>query len=495
MKRHFPNLTRLELIELCCNIANKIWQLHKSGIIIGDINGSNILVSSPSKVYFVDTDSYQINDYPCPVGTEAFTAPEIQNKDCNTFLRTKGNENFAIATLFFRLLLFGQYPYAHQGGETIGHNIRTGEFSFPFQNNSNHKIPEGDWRYYWSHLFFPLKKEFFQTFRKDQIHYEESKRPDIYRWKNLLNDYSKHLSSGKLNEMDPEANVLFPKDYKKDPAKEYEICAICGKSIIKDQLIEGYCKNCLNKKVAVPCKRCSGDIIYTNYRVLIRKIAPPSLCTRCRNEIAQEKELARIAKEEQQQRRAEARERKRQEIEYRNQVYSTETCIACGSDFDITNGEYDYLVNKGFSLPKRCKYCRDNNIFPERREYTSYPRTNNNSASSGNSNSDDGCFVTTAVCEHLGKADDCYELTMLRYFRDSWLAKQSDGRELIQIYYKHAPSIVDAMKVSNDFSKECDIILENCILPCVRLIEEEKYEDCKRLYTKMIVELLNKYQV
>ena len=45
-----------------------------------------------------------------------------------------------------------------------------------------------------------------------------------------------------------------------------------------------------------------------------------------------------------------------------------------------------------------------------------------------------GCFLTTAVCEYLGKADDCEELTTLRAYRDEWLAKQSGGVELIEEY-------------------------------------------------------------
>ena len=37
------------------------------------------------------------------------------------------------------------------------------------------------------------------------------------------------------------------------------------------------------------------------------------------------------------------------------------------------------------------------------------------------------CFITTAVCEFQGKADDCYELTTFRKFRDDWLAKAPGG--------------------------------------------------------------------
>ena len=171
MGRCFASWTRQDLVSLAISILTIIKKIHKSGILIGDINGSNILVKSPTEVYFVDTDSFQINDYPCPVGTMEFTAPEIQGKNYNSFLRTIGNENFAVAVLLFRLMMFGLNPYAQQDGAGIEHNIRTGDFSFPYKEKSNNKIPKGDWCYFWSHLFFKLKEHFYYTFRKGEVRF------------------------------------------------------------------------------------------------------------------------------------------------------------------------------------------------------------------------------------------------------------------------------------------------------------------------------------
>ena len=97
-------------------------------IIIGDINPLNILVKSPTEVYFVDTDSYQVENYPCPVGTIEFTPPELQGKNYETFLRSFENEYFAIATLVFMILLPGKSPYTQQGGGDPAANIRAMEF-------------------------------------------------------------------------------------------------------------------------------------------------------------------------------------------------------------------------------------------------------------------------------------------------------------------------------------------------------------------------------
>jgi len=127
--KKFPNWKKRDTVELCVTILEKIKYLHDRNIILGDINPANILVVSPTEVYFVDTDSYQVEDYPCPVGTNNYTAPEIQRKHFSDFLRTKGNEYFAVATLLFMIMLPGKPPYSQQGGEDPISNIMKMDFS------------------------------------------------------------------------------------------------------------------------------------------------------------------------------------------------------------------------------------------------------------------------------------------------------------------------------------------------------------------------------
>lgn len=89
IKDKFPNWRRKQLVDLCISILEIVEKLHKSNIIIGDINANNILVADYNKVYFIDCDSFQIGPYPCPVGTPYFTPREIQGKKYSEFLRTK----------------------------------------------------------------------------------------------------------------------------------------------------------------------------------------------------------------------------------------------------------------------------------------------------------------------------------------------------------------------------------------------------------------------
>ena len=56
-----------------------------------------------------------------------------------------------------------------------------------------------------------------------------------------------------------------------------------------------------------------------------------------------------------------------------------------------------------------------------------------------------GCFITTAICEAEGKADDCDELQTLRKFRDNVMLKDSRLAPLVAEYYEIAPKIVAAI--------------------------------------------------
>ncbi|MGD9500891.1 MAG: hypothetical protein AB7V40_00200 [Methyloceanibacter sp.] len=56
--------------------------------------------------------------------------------------------------------------------------------------------------------------------------------------------------------------------------------------------------------------------------------------------------------------------------------------------------------------------------------------------------SPEGCFITSACCETLGFADDCFELRALRRYRDEVLAKAPGGAGAIAAYYTLAPLIL-----------------------------------------------------
>lgn len=107
--------------------------------------------------------------------------------------------------------------------------------------------------------------------------------------------------------------------------------------------------------------------------------------------------------------------------------------------------------------------------------------------------SDEGCFITTAVCKMLNKPDDCYELTQFRMFRDTWLLNQPDGKELVRKYYQVAPIIVDSINKLSDCSDIYWSILTEYLDPCLKYIESCKFKKCKETYMNMVQSLERKY--
>jgi len=202
LEKNFPLWTRKNLVTLAIAVLDKIKSLHDQNVLIGDINPMNILINSDTDVNFVDTDSYQIEGYPCPVGMVNYTAPEIQGHNFHTFLRKPEHEYFAIATLLFMILLPGKPPFSHQGGGDPASNIKKGLFPYPFKNMSTRKAPEGCWRYIWSNLPFKTKEAFYKCFTS-------GKRLSPQEWLFLMKHYKKTLSHGHLT------NEIYPNELKK----------------------------------------------------------------------------------------------------------------------------------------------------------------------------------------------------------------------------------------------------------------------------------------
>lgn len=105
------------------------------------------------------------------------------------------------------------------------------------------------------------------------------------------------------------------------------------------------------------------------------------------------------------------------------------------------------------------------------------------------------CYITTAVCESLGKDDDCYELTILRDYRDNYLRSTKEGEALVDAYYDIAPSIVKRINKSENSSEIYHGIYDKYLKPCIKLLESQKLEECKSLYTDMVFGLEKKFLI
>lgn len=108
------------------------------------------------------------------------------------------------------------------------------------------------------------------------------------------------------------------------------------------------------------------------------------------------------------------------------------------------------------------------------------------------SSSGSGCYLTTACLKHLAEhfQDDCYELTTLRWFRDNFV-KPDD----ISMYYRIAPLVVERINLLSEEKQNAiynDIYL-NVISPCVKFIEQKKYESAYKKYKESVLELKTKF--
>ncbi len=104
-----------------------------------------------------------------------------------------------------------------------------------------------------------------------------------------------------------------------------------------------------------------------------------------------------------------------------------------------------------------------------------------------------GCFLTSACIEAKGLSDDCYELTVLRNFRDHYLAKQECGKCEIDHYYYVAPAIVEKIKDLDSAHNIFDRIYLELVAPCVKMVERADFEGAHNLYRSYVQMLEKQY--
>lgn len=67
------------------------------------------------------------------------------------------------------------------------------------------------------------------------------------------------------------------------------------------------------------------------------------------------------------------------------------------------------------------------------------------------------------------------------------------GHELVEEYYDIAPTIVKRMEKEADKEQIYRALYEDYLMPCIRKIEAQEYEECRDLYESMVETLKVKY--
>lgn len=137
--------TYRHLLRTGRNLAGCLASLHQRGIVIGDLNESNVLVSPGGRVMLIDSDSYQLLvdgalSIPEVARTE-YLPPELQSGTLSGKVRTTHGDCFSMAVLLFQTLMFGRHPFAGRpttGDEdvTIEQAITMGWFAYSLERYS-----------------------------------------------------------------------------------------------------------------------------------------------------------------------------------------------------------------------------------------------------------------------------------------------------------------------------------------------------------------------
>ncbi len=124
--RFFPDLDYRGMIAVAYNLAEVVDFLHGHGIVVGDMNYSNITVNTDGAVCLTDADSFDVRDsttgehFCCEVGMAELLAPELQRTGQTEKLRGEGftekTDDFSLAVNIFRLLMNNAAPFQGASG-------------------------------------------------------------------------------------------------------------------------------------------------------------------------------------------------------------------------------------------------------------------------------------------------------------------------------------------------------------------------------------------
>ncbi len=138
----FPEASWAFLIYAAANIARAVAAVHEHGLVIGDLNPKNILVTKKATIYLLDCDSFQVSaegrTYRCDAGFPEYTPPELQGRPFREIDRNQEHDCFGLAVVIFQLLFLGRHPFSGRflgaGEMPLERAIR--EFRFAYGANT-----------------------------------------------------------------------------------------------------------------------------------------------------------------------------------------------------------------------------------------------------------------------------------------------------------------------------------------------------------------------
>ena len=519
-RSEFPTWTKADLVDVAISFLEKVSYLHSLNIVLGDINPKNLQVDADKNVWIIDADSWQLDGFPCPVGTEMFSAPSAIGRRYPDFLRSIEDDRFAVATMLFMILITGQFPYARSGSDgDIVRLIKEGNFAFQYKENSNQDQPAGNWKYMWSHIQPNLKGLFWHTFHKEGERYDN--RPADAEWLDAFRDFRRFLASGE--NFDPMSSDVYPTRFKA-MARETPIyeCSECGTSLVgiwnekerkyaqpslcqacrsklpkcrdcgkhKLSLKNGICWECNRKRNFAACVECGREKLKQSLiggrcyecnqancascnRSVPRHYLVDGLCDRCvavsckdcglpfkKSDMTYGRCPSCHQKdvERQQRARADAAEKARRDAE----LDPDRLCTRCGKPF-INHGNVAWHQRMGKAVPTTHKlgygYTYPPDCVPLPAPAQSTPTSLTSSPSPAAEKKSGACYVATAVYGSY----DSPPTWVLRRWRDEVLQKSGTGRAAIRYYYWLSPRFVAALGQRRGFTASARFVLDRFV--------------------------------
>lgn len=152
-----------------------------------------------------------------------------------------------------------------------------------------------------------------------------------------------------------------------------------------------------------------------------------------------------------------------------------------GDEIGRTTGETDFWGNN-YEKTESSKKEKKDNTQKNGSRHTDYE-----SSSSGS-----WCYLSTACTKAMQLDDDCYQLQVLRKFRDEYVLKKQEGDKLIKEYYETAPQIISAINSTGEGTEIFNGLFTN-IEYAVKLIENGQYEEAYSFYCHFAQSLRAQY--
>jgi hypothetical protein len=103
------------------------------------------------------------------------------------------------------------------------------------------------------------------------------------------------------------------------------------------------------------------------------------------------------------------------------------------------------------------------------------------------------CLIATASFEAMGVGEDCEELELLRWFRDSVVEADAAGRRQVAAYYAAAPLAVANIRARPDAAEIFAVLHRDHIAPAIEAVRAGAHTKARDIFTNALTDVLPRF--